>query len=155
VRVALFERVTSRRVVRLAFQTLRAGAAGILATAIDLATLTILVSGFHVSAHVANVPALIAGGVANFAGNRWFAFRARDASLAKQALGYAIVELLALALNGWLFEIALRTIPNATHAYWAVRLVTSHIVFLCWSYPLWCVVFRARGQRGGRPSLAS
>jgi hypothetical protein len=58
----------------------------------------------------------------------------------------------ALALNGWLFELALRMFPHATHAYWALRLATSHIVFLFWSYPLWCFVFR---QRGGRPALSS
>ena len=131
---------------------LRAGAAGIFATAIDLLVLTILVSGFHVSAQVANVPALVAGGVANFAGNRWFAFRAHREPIARQIVGYTLVELVALALNGWLFEMALRIFPQATHAYWALRLATSHIVFLCWSYPLWCFVFR---QRGGRPALSS
>ena len=131
---------------------LRAGAAGIFATAIDLLVLTILVSGFHVSAQVANVPALVAGGVANFAGNRWFAFRAQGGSLPKQAFGYTLVEIIALALNGWLFALALRLFPHAAHAYWAVRLVTSHLVFLSWSYPLWCFVFR---QRGGRPALSS
>jgi putative flippase GtrA len=128
--------------VRFVFQTLRAGAAGIFATAVDLATLAILVSVLHVSPHVANVPALVMGGLANFAGNRWFAFRARG-SIAKQALGYTLVEIVALALNGWLFEIALRMFPHATHAYWALRLATSHIVFLLWSYPLWCFVFKS------------
>ncbi len=122
------------------------------ATGIDLATLAILVSGFHVSAQIANVPALVAGGVANFAGNRWFAFRAHGGSLPKQALGYSLVEIVALALNGWLFALALHLFPRTAHAYWAVRLVTSHIVFLLWSYPLWCVVFR---QRGGRPAFSS
>ena len=142
----------SPKLARIAWQTVRAGAAGIFATAVDLATLTILVSGFHVSPHVANVPALIAGGVANFAGNRWFAFRAHREPLGRQVIGYAIVELVALALNGWMFELALRLFPQATHAYWALRLATSHIVFLLWSYPLWCLVFR---QRGSRPALSS
>ena len=70
-------------------------------------------------------------------------------------MGYTIVELVALALNGWLYALALHAIPNAAHAYWAVRLVTSHMVFLLWSYPLWCFVFRTKAQRGDRPSLAS
>ena len=133
-------------VVRIVKQTLRAGAAGIFATAIDLAALAILVSGFHVGARVANVPALVAGGIANFAGNRWFAFRAHREPIVKQAIGYALVEAVALALNGLLFDFALRAIPNAAHAYALVRLATSHGVFLCWSYPLWCVVFRQRGS---------
>ena len=144
--------MASSKLVRLALQTVRAGAAGILATGTDLATLAVLVSGFRVSPHVANVPALLAGGVANFAGNRWFAFRAQREPIGRQIVGYALVEIVALALNGWLFEMALRIFPHATHAYWALRLATSHIVFLCWSYPLWCFVFR---QRGGRPALSS
>jgi len=131
---------------------IRAGAAGIFATAIDLLVLTILVSGFHVSAQVANVPALAAGGVANFAGNRWFAFRAQHGSLPKQALGYTVVEIVALALNGWLFALAMHLLPQATHLYWLVRLATTNVVFLAWSYPLWTLVFR---QRGGRPAFSS
>lgn len=139
---------------RLVWQTVRAGAAGLFATAADLVTLTVLVSGLRVSPHVANVPALLSGGVANFVGNRRFAFRARTEPLGRQVAGYVLVELVALALNGWLFELALRLFPGATHAYWALRLVTSHIVFLLWSYPLWCFVFRVR-QRGGRPAAWS
>jgi hypothetical protein len=33
------------------------------------------------------------------------------------------------------------------HAYWAVRLATTHAVFLFWSYPLWRKVFTAREAR--------
>ena len=131
------------RLVPWVLQTVRAGAAGIVATAVDVGTLAVLVSGLHLSAHVANVPALVAGGVANFIGNRHFAFRSARGPLARQAIGYTVVELVALALNGWLFEMALRLFPHATHAYWALRLATSHIVFLLWSYPLWCVVFKS------------
>jgi putative flippase GtrA len=131
-------------------QTVRAGAAGIIATAVDLATLSLLVSGLHMSPHVANVPALVMGGIANFLGNRHFAFRSSREPLAKQAIGYTLVEIVALALNGWLFEIALRLFPHATNAYWALRLATSHIVFLLWSYPLWCFVFRASPARSPR-----
>ncbi len=137
-------RAGERPLLRVLFQTLRAGLAGIVATGTDLLVLAVLVSGLHVDAHVANVPALLAGGVANFLGNRHFAFRARDEPLTRQALGYTAVELVALALNGLLFDAALRVLPGATHAYWAVRLVTSHLVFLLWSYPLWCLVFRTR-----------
>lgn len=145
--VALPTVVASSSTVAWLLQTVRAGAAGIFATAVDLATLTILVSGFHVSPHVANVPALVAGGVANFALNRHFAFRSKSEPVLRQAVGYTVVEAVALALNGWLFEVALRLFPDATHAYWALRLATSHMVFLLWSYPLWCFVFRATPAR--------
>jgi putative flippase GtrA len=134
----------ARKLAARVLELLRAGAAGIAATAVDLATLAILVSLLHVDPRVASIPALVAGGIANFIGNRHFAFRAADGSLAKQAVGYTVVELIALALNGILYDTVLRTVPNAAHAYWAVRLVTSHLVFLCWSYPLWRRVFAVR-----------
>jgi len=96
------------------------------------------------------VPALIAGGVVNFLANRHFAFRAASGSLARQAALYTLVELVALALNGVLFDLALR-LPFV-HASWyvPVRLVTSHVVFLAWSYPLWRFVFRP--QRAPAPA---
>ena len=93
-------------------------------------------------AEVPNVPALVVGGVANFVGNRHFAFRARGGSLTRHALGYTAVEVVALVLNGVLYDLALRVFPGALHLYWLVRIVTSHLVFLCWSYPLWRKVFR-------------
>ena len=122
-------------------QLLRAGAAGVAATAVDLGTLAILVSVAHVDARLASLPALFAGGVANFVGNRHFAFRARAGDLRTQLLGYAATELVALALNGVLYDTTLRLVPAAAGAYWLVRLVTSHVVFLGWSYPLWRRVF--------------
>ncbi len=123
------------------WELLRAGAAGVLATLVDLGVLALLVSVRHWDARHASILALLAGGVANFFGNRNFAFRARHGSLARQALGYAVVELVALALNGILYDAVLRTVPASAQAYWAVRLATSHLVFLAWSYPLWRRVF--------------
>jgi putative flippase GtrA len=125
-------------------ELLRAGVAGIAATAVDVGTLALLVSVAHLDPRVASIPALVAGGVANFVGNRHFAFRARDGSVAKQALGYTVVELVALALNGLLYDTVLRLAPQTAHAYWAVRLVTSHVVFLAWSFPLWRKVFAVK-----------
>jgi putative flippase GtrA len=126
-------------------QLVRAGAAGIAATLVDLGVLALLVTGLHWNARLASLPALLAGGVANFVGNRHFAFRARNGSLARQAALYTLVELIALALNGVLYDTTLRAIPGAAHGYWAVRLVTSHVVFLAWSYPLWRKVFATPG----------
>jgi putative flippase GtrA len=123
------------------WRLLRAGIAGALATLVDVGVLALLVSGLGWDARAASVPALVLGGVANFLGNRHFAFRARRGSLARQAALYALVELVALAQNGVLYDFVLRAFPIATHAYWVVRLVTSHVVFLAWSYPLWKRVF--------------
>jgi putative flippase GtrA len=133
-------------------QLLRAGVAGLAATGSDLFTLTLLVSVFHVDARLANMPALVVGGVVNFIGNRHFAFRAHEGNVARQAAGYTVVEIVALALNGLLYDVVLRTVPGATHVYWLVRLATSHAVFLGWSYPLWRRVFSVRTVGGRTPA---
>ncbi|HEY6463467.1 MAG TPA: GtrA family protein, partial [Polyangiaceae bacterium] len=120
-----------------------AAIAGGAATLADVGMLTLLVVCFGIAPRVASVPALVVGGVVNFLGNRHYAFRARSGHLGKQAAGYTAVELVALALNGFLYDTVLRTAPETAHAYWLVRLATSNLVFLAWSYPMWRHVFRA------------
>ena len=139
------------RLARFA-RVVRAGVAGAAATLVDLAVLGVLVSALHVDARVASVPALIAGGVANFVGNRHFAFRAQTGNLARQALLYTLVEVIALVMNGLLYDAVLRTWPMTIGAYWAVRLATSHLVFLVWSYPLWRRVFAVKTALNHRAS---
>ena len=124
------------------FRVLRAFVAGAAATLVDLGTLTVLVAAFGLSPRQANVPALVAGGIVNFLGNRHFAFRATAGSIAKQAIGYGAVEIVALVLNGVLFDAAMRALPGHADWYVLLRLVTSHAVFLFFSYPLWRLVFR-------------
>jgi putative flippase GtrA len=122
---------------------LRALLAGGAATLADIAVLALLVSAFGLAPRVASIPALVVGGVVNFVGNRHFAFRATRGSLARQAVLYTVVELAALAANGVLFDVVMRLLPpGLAWAYVPVRLVTSHLVFLAWSYPLWRLVFR-------------
>lgn len=122
---------------------LRALLAGGAATLADLAVLALLVSALGVAPRVASIPALVVGGVVNFLGNRHFAFRATRGSLVKQAALYTVVELAALAANGVLFDVVMRLLPpSLAWAYVPVRLVTSNVVFLAWSYPLWRLVFR-------------
>jgi putative flippase GtrA len=123
-------------------ELLRAGVAGLAATASDMGTLAILVSVLHVDARSASIPALVAGGIVNFLGNRHYAFRAGAGHIGKQAVGYTAVELVALALNGLLYDTVLRAVPGAAHVYWLVRLATTNAVFLGWSFPLWRRVFR-------------
>jgi putative flippase GtrA len=122
-------------------EVVRAGAAGAAATATDVVLLGVLVA-CGMDPRIASIPALVAGGAVNFLGNRHFAFRASSGSLARQALGYALVEVVALVLNGALYDATLVLFPETRAAFWVVRLVTSHVVFLCWSYPLWRRVFR-------------
>lgn len=123
---------------------LRALLAGGGATLADLATLTLLVSVAHLDPRLANVPALVAGGLVQFAANRSFVFRAESGPLARQAALFVLVEAVALGLNGVLYDLAMRLVPPAPGAYVLVRLVTSHVVFLLWSYPLWRFVFRTK-----------
>ncbi|MDB4934843.1 MAG: hypothetical protein JWP87_1815 [Labilithrix sp.] len=124
-------------------RVLRALLAGGAATLADVAVLALLVSVVGLAPRTASIPALVIGGIVNFLGNRHFAFRASRGSLAKQAVLYTLVELAALAANGVLFDVAMRLLPHGlAWAYVPVRLVTSHIVFLAWSYPLWRLVFR-------------
>jgi hypothetical protein len=82
--------------------------------------------------------------VANFIGNRIYAFRARRGNVGTQALGYSAVEIVALGLNGLAFDTVLRFLPSVAHFFWLVRLGTTNLVFLLWSYPLWAKVFRVR-----------
>ncbi len=122
----------------------RAFVAGGAATILDLAVLAGLVTFLGVPPRVASVPALVAGGVASFFASRHWVFRASRGSLPVQAALYVVVELVALALNGVLYDAAMRTPLLATHPGWfaPLRLVTSHVVFLVWSYPLWRFVFK-------------
>ena len=129
----------------------RSGVAGLAATAADMATLTALVEFAHWHARSANIPALLVGGVVNFVGNRTYAFHARAGSATKQAIGYSAVEGVALGLNGVLYEAVLRLFPSSESLFWLVRLLTTCVVFLAWSYPLWRRVFRVRERQ---PPLA-
>ena len=127
-----------------ALRLVRAGGAGLVATLADLFVLTVLVSGFHVDPKIASFPALLVGGTVNFFANRHFAFKAASGHAGKQAVGYTAVEIVALALNAALYDFVLRVAPVTVGAYWIVRLITSHLVFLTWSYPLWRKVFRTK-----------
>lgn len=123
---------------------LRSLLSGGAATLADLLVLTLLVAIAHVDPRIANVPALLAGGIVQFIGNRRFAFRADREPMGPQLAGFVVVEGVALALNGVLFDLAMRHLH--AHPDWAipVRLVTSHLVFLVWSFPLWHLVFNKK-----------
>ncbi|MEO8801366.1 MAG: GtrA family protein [Polyangiaceae bacterium] len=128
------------------WEIVRSLVAGGAATLADLAVLTACVHLLHWTVRDGNVPALVAGGIVNFVGNRQFAFRdAKHGALDRHVVGYLLVETVALVLNGVLYDLTLRLLPGATHLYWLVRLATSNVVFLLWSYPLWRRVFRAPG----------
>ena len=121
--------------------------AGGAATLADLITLAVLLA-FGVPARVASLPALLVGGVVNFHGNRSFAFRATSGSLRRQLLLYVVTEAIALALNGILYDVAIRALRPGHVGELAARLVTQNLVFVCFSYPLWRRVVRPARAEG-------
>jgi putative flippase GtrA len=123
---------------------LKSTAAGSFATLADLAVLTLLCA-LGIPARVASIPALLAGGVVNFVGNRNYAFSARGANdLHKHLSLFALVELFALALNALIFDLAVRGIPAAAAHVVIARLIIGNVVFVCFSYPLWRRIFQPR-----------
>jgi len=113
--------------------------AGAAATVADLAALAFLVSVAGVDPRVASLPALVAGGAVQFFGNRRYVFRAEDGSLPRQVILFLLVEAIALGLNGLFYDGAMRAV--SPHLYLAARLVTSNLVYVAWSYPMWHFVF--------------
>lgn len=120
----------------------RSTAVGALATAADLVVLFVCIQVLGWSPRSANLPALIAGGVVNFHGNRAYAFRATEGSLGRQATLFVLSELVTLGLNAVLYDFAVRAVPTSVASALIVRLVVQNVVFLGWSFPVWRRVFR-------------
>lgn len=117
---------------------LRSAGVGVVATVVDLAALWLLVSGVGLSPLVANVPALSAGLVVQFFGNKRFAFRDRSPRIVRQGALFLLVEAGAFALNALAFDFLVRCLGMG----WApARLLGSAAVYLGFSFPLWRFVF--------------
>lgn len=117
---------------------LRSAGVGAGATLVDLLTLTVLVSGFGVSASLASAPALLLGLGTQFIGTKRFAFRDRSRAWLRQGLAFTAVEAVSLAANLALFELALRLTPVP---YLLARLACTSLVYFAISLPLWTRVF--------------
>jgi putative flippase GtrA len=109
---------------------------GIAATLADLAALVLLCEALSLAPQVANVPALLAGVLVQFLGNKLFAFRDRSRAWLSQGLRFAAVEAGAFLLNALAFHFLAFAMP-----YWAARLVGTALVYFLYSYPLWGLVF--------------
>ncbi|MGZ6095579.1 MAG: GtrA family protein, partial [Polyangiales bacterium] len=93
---------------------LRSLLAGGAATFADLLVLLLAIHVLRLDARIASIPALVAGGVVSFFGNRHFAFRAGAGDVRKQAFLYTATEVVALVLNGLLYDVAVRALhPTA------------------------------------------
>lgn len=118
----------------------RSSAVGLAATAADLGSLALLVEALGVAPLRASVPALLAGAITQFVGNRVVAFGAAGGSWRRQLARFAAAELVALALNALVFAALVR----AGMPYLPARVIGSFAVFAGVSFPLWHAVFPAR-----------
>jgi len=120
----------------------RSALGGGAATLVDLGVLTGLVSLGGVSPRAASIPALVAGGIVAFVTQKYFAFQAAGGRVVRQAVQFAVVQVGSTVLTGVLYDLTLRLVPRLTPYYVVVRLVTSNLVWLGFSFPLWHWVFR-------------
>ncbi len=129
----------------------RSGLAGLLATLTDLAVLTALTELAGFSPRAASVPALVAGAIVMFFGQKHLAFGGHGKPRARELVEFAVVQLGGVVLTGFLYDSALRLVPSLAAYYVVVRLVTTNLVWLGYSFPLWHLVFRDRSAKAERP----
>jgi putative flippase GtrA len=125
----------------------RSAGAGAVASGVDLASLTVMVSLVGLAPRVASVPALVLGCIVMFYGQKHWAFRAHGGPTGKQALAFALVQVGGLVLTGLLYDFAMRWSESAPRHYVIVRLVTTNVVWLAYSFPLWHLVFKPSPER--------
>ncbi|HWL87372.1 MAG TPA: hypothetical protein VNO21_16320, partial [Polyangiaceae bacterium] len=77
-------------------------------------------------------------------GQKYFAFQERNPVRGGQVALFVAVQVVGLAINALLYDAVLRLVPGAASLYVAARLVTTNIVWLGYSFPVWHLVFRAR-----------
>jgi putative flippase GtrA len=129
---------------------LRSALAGGTATLVDLASLATAVGVLGVAPRVASVPALLAGALVQFLGNRYFAFRAASrGTLPRQAALFAATEATALLLNAALFDLVARRVALDAGSALVARALTTNLVYLAFSYPMFRRIFAARPASPG------
>lgn len=140
--------MTPRPLAARAATFLRSLLTGAMATLADMAVIGLAIGVFGLTAKQANLPALLIGAGVQFVGNRQFAFRgARAGSLRKQAALFAATEVVGLTLNWVLYFAAASAFHLNVATAVIARAITTNLVFLGWSYPVWTRVFR--GTREG------
>lgn len=133
------------RTARLA-TFVRSALTGGAATLANLGVIAFAVGVLGVAPTVANAPALLTGAVVQFFGNRHFAFRGGRGSLLRQVALFVVTEAVTLLLNGVLYHLAVTHLPHGAPALVSavlLRAVTTNLVFVLWSYPVWKRIFAA------------
>ena len=77
----------------------RGALVGVVATVVDLGVLQLLIVGCGLGPGAANAPALLAGLLVQFFGNKHFAFRDTSGASRRQGAHFAAVEAVTFALN--------------------------------------------------------
>ena len=115
---------------------------GGLATLMDLVALAALVEVAGLDPSAANVPALLVGACVQFVGCRKLIFRRGPQRSARSQLGpFVLVELGTLALNALFYAWLVQLQPFGA-PYALLRLVSTFVVFVGFSFPAWHWVFR-------------
>lgn len=146
-RLLLFQPVVGRKK-----QMVRVGLSGVLATAIDVATLIILVEVFGVYVTIAAFVAALNGGVTNFLVNKFWAFGDFSRIDLRQISSYAVVSLItALFVAGavHLFAVVIGW------PYLVAKAVAAMTVFCAWSYPAQAKLVFPRAARVQRRVTSS
>ncbi len=105
----------------------------LVATAVDFATMSALVSGAGLPAAVATALGAAVGGVTNFSLGRHWIFRANDDRLSPQLARYALVSGASLFLNA-AGEYLLSDVLAVQ--YFAARVVVAAVVSVLWNFPV-------------------
>ena len=140
---------STQRLATFARSALTGGAA----TLVDLGVIGVAVGLLHLAPAAANAPALAAGAVVQFFGNRHFAFRGGSGSLARQVALFAVTEAVTLLLNFFLYHLVVTHVALGAGGAVLVRAITTNAVFVLWSYPVWKRIFQPAPRPA--PSVAA
>jgi ceramide glucosyltransferase len=136
--------------VRLATRA-RSLLAGGAATLADLAVLAFAMGVLGASPRAANLPALCAGAAVQFLGNRHFVFRAGSGRIDRQLVLFLAAEAIGLVVNASLYHGVASFFPLTRAGAIVARILTSNIVFVLWSYPVWTRIFRPKAAEQAAP----
>jgi putative flippase GtrA len=125
--------------------------AGLVSTFVDIALLMGLTELAGTSPRIASVPALVVSGLVMFFGQKYFAFQGSGAPRARELVEFTLVQAGGLVITGFLYDTVLRLVPSLSEHYVVVRLVTTNVVWLAYSFPLWHLVFRRRPAKAEPP----
>jgi len=137
----LARRLLKRWFVKNPRQLLTAGIAGALGTGLDLGVLVLLV-GHHVAIPLATFIAALAGAVANFALNKYVAFRDRSPIRLGQVARFHLVAVVGALLMAAAMKVATARVGAPVVA---AKLACAAVVFAIWTYPAQRHLVFARG----------